>query len=271
MKLKTFFLAVAAMGALALSGHAQNASDAQPMIPGMVPGTLPGMVRPSPDATAPDAVALVVIQAPAPPAPGMMAMTPGMMSAQDMLFCVRDAEGNFAEITFATLALNKSKDAGVRQVANTILMGHTKDLNDLMSITRAKGVAMAPKLSASHQVIYDALKKAKGDKFDRMYMAGQVGDHENTIALYQTEIMNGMDDALKAHATQFLPDVVGHTILIYEVARQVKAPGIEMRPMLPPIPPGVVPAIMDKPLDTSSPQALMDSAKMMAPPAPANR
>lgn len=267
------------MGAFALSAHAQNASDAQPIIPGMVPGTLPGMVRPATDAGAmPMAQDGVVLVVPATPvvvgvvtlAPAMMP-PPGMMSAQDMLFGARDAEGNFAEITFATLALNKSKDAGVRQVANTIIMGHTKDLNDLMSITRAKGVAMAPMLSASHQVIYDALKKAKGDKFDRMYMAGQVGDHENTIALYQTEIMNGMDDALKAHATQFLPDVVGHTILIYEVARQVKAPGIEMRPMLPPIPPGVVPAIMDKPLDTSSPQALMDSAKMMAPPAPANR
>lgn len=45
MKFHPLF-ATAALGALARSAHAHNASDAQPMIP----GTLPGMVRPADDA-----------------------------------------------------------------------------------------------------------------------------------------------------------------------------------------------------------------------------
>ena len=275
---KSTLFAALAVGALALLSHAQNAADAQPMIPGMVPGTLPGMVRPADsamthadeqrrdDADADDDGAKHDDDA----------RRDGARDdarhdvAQDMLFGARDAEGNFAEITFATLALNKSRNPAVRSVANTIIQGHTQDLNDLMSIMRSKNMAMAPMLSASHMVVYDALKKAKGEKFDMMYMAGQVGDHENTIALYQTQIANGMDDALKNHASQFLPDVVGHTILIYNVARQVNAPGIALRPMMPPVPPGVTPAIMGKPIDMSSPQAVKDSINtiVMAMPMP---
>ena len=275
---KSTLFAALAVGALALLSHAQNAADAQPMIPGMVPGTLPGMVRPADSAMTTPMNNGAMMQTPTMMAPsttmmpGAMApaMMPGMMSPQDMLFGARDAEGNFAEITFATLALNKSRNPAVRSVANTIIQGHTQDLNDLMSIMRSKNMAMAPMLSASHMVVYDALKKAKGEKFDMMYMAGQVGDHENTIALYQTQIANGMDDALKNHASQFLPDVVGHTILIYNVARQVNAPGIALRPMMPPVPPGVTPAIMGKPIDMSSPQAVKDSINtiVMAMPMP---
>lgn len=171
------------------------------------------------------------------------------MSAQDMLFAARNAEGNLAEVTLATLALEKSKNAGVREVAQAIIQGHGMDQTDLLRIARAKGMTTPPMLSATHMAVYNALKKAKKDKFDAMYISGQLDDHENTIALYATQIANGQDADLKAHATQFLPDVVGHTIMIYNVARMVKAPGIEVRPMMPPIPPGVTPTMMGKPMD----------------------
>ena len=264
MKLKSSFLAAAALSALAVTSYAQMASDATPMVPGTTPGTMPGFVRVDP-ATVPSASmdngmmrqtpgtnmapGASMMQPGMTPQNGMMMQNGTMMSAQDQLFCARAAEGNLAEITFAQLALDKSKNSNVRQTANVILQGHTKAQNDLMQLMRAKGMMMTPMLSATHMVVYDALKKAKGDNFDKMYMAGQTGDHENTIALFSTQVNAGMNDALKGYANQYLPDIVGHTILIYNVARQVKAPGSEVRPMLPPVPPGVTPALMGTPIN----------------------
>ena len=263
MKLKSSLLTAAALSALAASSHAQMASDATPMIPGTTPGTTPGFVRPADDIlsipTPPNAMPAdtsmqsnmmqsnmqsSMTQTATPMPNGMM-----MMSAQDQLFAARAAEGNLAEITFARLALDKSKNAKVRQTAQVILMGHTQAQNDLMKLMRAKNMTMMPMLSATHMAAYDALQKAKGDNFDKMYMAGQTDDHENTIALFASETNAGMDDALKGYAGQYLPDIVGHTILIYNVAKQVKAPGSELRPMLPPVPPGVTPMLMGKPID----------------------
>ena len=217
-------------------------------------------------------------------APGMMANGMMMMSAQDQLFCARAAEGNLAEITFARLALDKSRNDNVRQTANVILQGHTKAQNDLMALMRSMNMntgnmnmnnmnmsaMMTPKLSAPHMVVYDALSRAKGDTFDKMYMAGQTVDHENTIALFATQINAGQNDALKNYANMYLPDIVGHTILIYNVARQVNAPGSELRPMLPPIPPGVSPMLMMSPIDMTNYQTITNSinAQLMRMPMP---
>ena len=261
MNLKSSLFTVTALGALTLAAHAQMAGDAMPnspygtpMIPGMVPGTTPGFVTPADNAMpmpnmAPAPSMQAATPMPGAPMPNMPMPNGMMMSAQDQLFGARAAEGNLAEITFANLALSKTKNANVRQTAQVILMGHTAAQNELMQVMRAKNMMMMPMLSATHMAAYNALKKAKGDNFDKMYMAGQTDDHENTIALFASEVNAGMDDALKGYANKNLPDIVGHTILIYNVAKQVKAPGSELRPMLPPVPPGVTPSLMGKPID----------------------
>ncbi len=169
------------------------------------------------------------------------------MSAQDQLFVVRAAEGNLAEITVAQMALQKSKTPGVKSVAQTIITGHGQAQSDLMALATAKSLMIKPMLSATHMAVSDHLRKAKGADFDKMYMANQTDDHENTIALFQTEIANGQDSDLKAYAQKYLPDIVGHTIMIYTVARQVGAPGSEMRPPMPPTPPGITPTVMPMP------------------------
>ncbi len=184
------------------------------------------------------------------------------MSAQDQLFMTRAGEGNLAEITFGQMATSKTRNASVKSVAQTIITGHLQAQNELLRLMHSKGMSMPPMLGVTHVAVQDALSKQKREGFDRMYMASQVDDHENAIALFQTEVMNGTDPDLKAYATKCLPDIVGHTIMIYAVARQVGAPGIQMRPMMPPIPPGVTPTMMGQPIDMSDPAAMMKSMAM---------
>jgi len=179
------------------------------------------------------------------------------MSAQDKLFMTRAAEGNLAEITLGQLALDKTRTPGVKQVAQTIISGHSQAQNELMGLMKRMAFTMPPMLGATHMVVQNALSKEKRQSFDKMYMASQVDDHENTIALFQTEVAGGQDPDLKAYATKYLPDIVGHTIMIYKVARQVGAPGIELRPMMPPIPPGVTPTMMGNPMPANMMPGMM--------------
>ena len=196
------------------------------------------------------------------PADGTAATAPmAALSPQDQLFMVRAAEGNLAEITLAQLALQKSKTEGVQNVARTIINGHGKAQTELLGIARGKGMMPAPMLSPTHVAVQTALEKSRRAKFDKKYMANQTDDHENTIALFQTEIANGQDADLKAFASKYLPDIVGHTIMIYQVAKQVSAPGSDMRPPMPPVPPGVTPTMMPMPDMPSMP----GMAKTMTP------
>lgn len=186
-------------------------------------------------------------------APGM-AMTPASsmaamasLSAQDQLFITRAGEGNLAEITEAQMAVQKSKNTDVKNTAQTIITGHSQAQTDLMNIVMGKGIMFKPVLSPTHMAVGDMLKKEKGMAFDKTYMANQTDDHENTVALFQSEIEQGTDPELKAYAQKYLPDIVGHTIMIYTVAKQVGAPGSDMRPPSPPVPPGITPTMMPMP------------------------
>ena len=173
-------------------------------------------------------------------------MTPmTTLAPMDQLFAGRAAEGNLAEINLAQLALRKSKNDGVKMVAQTIIKGHSQAQAELTGLAPSKGVMIPSMVSPAHMAIMEKLEKAKGDAFDKMYISVQLDDHENTIALFANEMSMGQDDALKTFATKYLPDIVGHTVMIYNVARQIKAPGIEMRPMTPPTPPGVTITPMD--------------------------
>lgn len=166
------------------------------------------------------------------------------LSPQDQVFLVRAAEGNLAEISLAQMAMQKSRTPGVRSVAQTIMTGHTQAHNDLMALATRKGMAIRPMLSPTHVAVSERLSRASRAQFDMMYMGNQTDDHENAIALYQTQIANGQDADLKAYAQRYLPDILGHTTMIYTVARQVGAPGSELRPPTPPVPPGVTPTMM---------------------------
>lgn len=281
MNLKKTLFTVTALGVLTISAHAQMAgapTPPTPMIPGMVPGTTPGFVTsannamPMPNDMPANSMQSGMMQTPTTMPPGTMPvappmpmgqMMPGMMSAQDQVFAARAAEGNLAEILFAQLAQTKTTNPNVRQTAQIIEAGHTKAQNDMMQMMRARNIRVQPMLSGPHMAVYDALKRARGDDFDKMYLAGQTVDHENTIALFDAQTRAGMDDALKGYAGRYLPDIVGHTILIYNVAKQVKAPGSELRPSLPPVPPGVTPAFMGAPIDMTNTNTIVMSMNQM--------
>lgn len=177
-----------------------------------------------------------------PPAPGAMAMMP--LPAMDQLFMIRAAEGNMAEVAEAQIALQKSKNPGVKMVAQTIIRGHSQAQVQLQAAAARKGVSLPTMVSPTHMATSQALKKAKGDNFDKMYISHQLDDHENTVALFANEISMGQDPDAQALARTQLPDILGHTMMIYNVARQIQAPGIEFRPVMPPAPPGITPTPM---------------------------
>lgn len=148
----------------------------------------------------------------------------------DKLFMLHAAQGNMFEVESGKLALRKSRNAGVRMVAMTIIKGHSAGQKSLMTHFRANNMMMPKTLSPMGMATIAMLKKLKGSAFDKAFMAGQVEAHENTIVLFEHEAMMGQNAGAKSHATNQLPGILGHTAQIYNVAKMVNAPGINMRP-----------------------------------------
>ena len=153
-----------------------------------------------------------------------------MQAAIDRLFMLRAAQGNMAEVALGQLALRKSRNPQVRQLAQHLIQEHSTANATLLPILTRKGMQLPRFIGAMNAATNDQLARLSRDGFDRMFMAAQVEAHENAIALYQQELAMGTDEDARAYATRFLPEIMSHTMMIYNVARAVKAPGINERP-----------------------------------------
>ncbi|HEX8463561.1 MAG TPA: DUF4142 domain-containing protein [Abditibacterium sp.] len=159
-----------------------------------------------------------------------MQLRPVIDANLDRMFILHAAQGNMFEVMSGQLALRKSRNPGVRMVAQTLITGHSAAQRDLAKVAQAKGVALPPNPGPMNLAVYRTLSTLRGAAFDKAFMGGQVDAHEKTIVLFEHEMMSGQDPRAKAHATNKLPDIIGHTAMIYTVARQVGAPGVNLRP-----------------------------------------
>lgn len=148
----------------------------------------------------------------------------------DRLFMIHAAQGNMAEVMTGKLALKKSKNMAVRNVAQTIIKGHSAAQKDLMANFKALNLTPPKDPGVMNKATYAMLSKLNGAAFDKAFMAAQVDAHEKTITLFEHEMMVGKVAAAKAHATNKLPGILMHTAMIYDAAAKVNAPGTDLRP-----------------------------------------
>lgn len=207
----------------------QLGSQTMGTMPGMSTGTLPGMSTGAQSAGA---------------------MTPSAtLNDTDKLFMLRSAQGDMAEISTGQMALKKSKAAQTKQVAQTIIMGHSASLKEGMGLAVLLGLPSPKGPNVVDMIMAQKLSSLSGKDFDKQYLAGQQVDHENTVALYGMELSQGQDPQVKAFAAKYLPGVEGHTALIYHAALSVGASDSSLRPTTSPMVTGVAPASMT---DTNS-------------------
>ena len=132
------------------------------------------------------------------------------LSAGDKRFIEKAAEGGLAEVQLGQLAQQKAADQKTKDFAQQMITDHTQANQKLMAIAQAKGVTPPTTLSEHHQEVQQKLQNASGAKFDKMYLRGQVHDHEETLELMQKEAKNGSDADLKQFAATTAPIVQQH-------------------------------------------------------------
>jgi putative membrane protein len=139
------------------------------------------------------------------PTPADRAQTPAAQrSTVDQEFITKALEGGTKEVAMGKLAAQKATNADVKAFANRMVTDHTKSVAELAALTRMS----AP--SADKMTPPAKLTEANGADFDRAYMAEMVAAHQATVALYEREVREGTDEALKKWANEKLTTVRDH-------------------------------------------------------------
>lgn len=137
-------------------------------------------------------------------------------------FMMAAAEGGNAEIAASKMAVSMSKNAEVKQFAQQMIAEHTKANNDLKPVAAKKNVTLPTDINAEHKAMAADMASMSGVGFDKDYMAGQITDHEKTVALLQSQIDSGTDADAKAFATKMLPIVKSHLEMAQKLNAKLK-------------------------------------------------
>jgi putative membrane protein len=138
------------------------------------------------------------------PAPSLVA------NAADSTFMTHAAADGIAEVQMGQLALDKSSDNEVKQLAKRIVDDHTKANEALRVLAQAKQVTLPSVPSTDATKMADSMKKMEGTKFDQAWADAMVKGHQQAVALFTAESGKTQDADLKKFSSSTLPTLKGH-------------------------------------------------------------
>jgi putative membrane protein len=124
------------------------------------------------------------------------------------------------EVAAAHVALKNSQSDDVRAFAKRMIKDHTKANVKLASIANGKGLAVPAHVDAKHRAVVDSLRSQTGAAFDAAYAKQMVSDHEEAVALFNSEAASTTDSDLSAFAQKTLPTLEHHKNMADKLATQ---------------------------------------------------
>lgn len=131
-------------------------------------------------------------------------------------FAAEAAAANLFEVQTSELALKRSQDGDVKELARIILADHQKAQRDLVASAKTDGIGLPRRLDAAHQARLKALKAQAGNKFDKAWLNAQADTHTEALALFTDYSANGAPGALKTFATATLPSLQAHMQRVHD-------------------------------------------------------
>ena len=116
---------------------------------------------------------------------------------KDADFVVNTVAGNYAEIKLAQLALNKSSDSKVKEMATKLEADHTKILNDLKAYADKHGIVVPMEETDEAAKDMDKLEEKTAKDFDEEWCEMLEDNHQKTINKFEARIDKTEDAELR--------------------------------------------------------------------------
>ena len=138
------------------------------------------------------------------------AQTTPTLSTTDATFINMAGTSGLAEVQLGELAQTRASNPAVRRFAAQMVADHTQANQRLAALARAKQMTPPSSTDTLHTQAYQQLQNTRGRDFDKLYMDGQVQDHQMVVQAFQNEAQNGTDPDVRAFAQQNLPVMQQH-------------------------------------------------------------
>lgn len=127
------------------------------------------------------------------------------------------AMGDMYEIQAADIALQRSQNARVKELAQMIKTDHTAATNAFKAMVpqAAPDAVLPTALDERRQGLIDNLRSAAAANFDATFIDQQIAAHNEALTLHRG--FSNEDSPLAAHARSVVPKIEGHLRMAEEI------------------------------------------------------
>lgn len=134
-------------------------------------------------------------------------------------FLTRAMSDNAAQIAMAKLALQKSKNPQIVELANMIISERVALDQELANLADGSIDRLALQQAALNNARMTALQSLNGDAFDKTFAGLLIRDHYQIIPAYEAVKVDATHDALKAFAHDAVPALQGNLAIALSFLR----------------------------------------------------
>lgn len=132
------------------------------------------------------------------------------LNSKDTKFLKEAAIGAMAEVDTGKLAEQNATNPDVKQFGERMVTDHSKELSDLQSLAKSKGVDLPTEPDKKHKKMSDKLAKLQGDDFDKTYSRHELEDHKKDVKEFKKQADDATDPDVKAFAAKNVPVLEEH-------------------------------------------------------------
>ena len=145
------------------------------------------------------------------------------MSNDDQAAMKQLASDNLAEINAGKMAASKAQSPDVKKFAQQMVQDHTKMLEDLKSMAKAKGVALPQSGSLKEKAQSKLAERASGADFDKKYMDEMVKEHQKDVQDTQNVAAKAKDPDFKRAVEKAHAKIQEHLQMAQSIASKTGA------------------------------------------------
>jgi putative membrane protein len=152
----------------------------------------------------------------------MNGLNSGEASQADKMFVSRTLQSDMAQVQFGQLALQKTKNEQVKQLAQKMIVDHSELGDKIKAFAKQLGVEIPTQLSKKDKATMAKLQELSGSEYDQAYIKEMVKDHKKYLSEIQMEGSTGQDEAVKNASSQISQVIAQHLQMIQQIANDPK-------------------------------------------------
>lgn len=141
------------------------------------------------------------------------------LNSSEQDFLKKASQGNQAEIELAQLAMKKSDNSQVKQLAQKIMNDHQNNEQQLQQLASKDNLNLPTNPDDQAAQEKSKLENLSGSQFDQQYVSYLVQEHQKDINEFQNQANQAQNSSVKNYAQNTLPKLQEHLNMAQQISQ----------------------------------------------------